>query len=473
MKKYTFALLAGVMMVAAGCKDSTAVRPQDAPTADALQGELRRSSLQTLAIALLAADRQTFVGTGSAYPILANIYARDIYRLDPSEPRYLNETIVNTPDRGSFAGGGGWAGQYVTIRQANTLLAAAATPAPNAFSTAELAAVRGFAQTLKAIAYYRILEMRDTLGVAFQNDDPTNTVPATLACKKDMINYVAALLDSANTNLVAAGNITFPWSAFPTGMSAFGRNYRSVPNFVLFNRGWKGKVNFYRGMDHQNPQPALFTTAIAELTQALGGAAPGAVPASTFQTGLYYVFVPAGTEAAPNPYSDTRIGINPALDSLMAGDTRASKIVTRSSVTIQGITLTKTLARSVPSTANQSAPLPVLKDEELVLLRAQAYFEAGQFANGYLDLNSVHTAYGLAPWAPSVDINTARSNLLYDKRYSLLGEGVQRLVDLRAYSRLNAANYPAQTATDAYNTAFPVPKAEFDARGGNVTPVCT
>jgi hypothetical protein len=473
MKKYTFALLAGVIMVAAGCKDSTAVRPQDAPTADALQGELRRASLQTLAIALLAADRQTFVGTGSAYPILANIYARDIYRLDPSEPRYLNETIVATPDRGSFAGGGGWAGQYVTIRQANTLLGSATTPAPGVFSAAELAAIRGFAQTFKAIAYYRVLEMRDTIGVALQNDDPTVTTPAALICKKDMINYVAALLDSANTNLVAAGDIAFPWSAFPSGMTAFGRDYRRVVNFVRFNRGWKGKVNFYRGMDHQNPQPALFTTAITELTQALGGAAPGAVPAASFQTGMYYVFVPAGTEAAPNPYSDTRIGINPALDSVQAGDTRGSKIVTRTATTIQGITLTKTLLRSVPSSANQSAPLPVLKDEELVLQRAQAYFEAGDFANGYLDLNSVHTAYGLAPWVPSVDINTARSNLLYDKRYSLLGEGVQRLVDLRAYSRLNAANYPAQTATDAYNTAFPIPKAEFDARGGNVTPVCS
>jgi hypothetical protein len=472
MKKYIFALLTGVL-VASGCKDSTAVPPQDAPTSDALAGELRRASLQTLAIALLAADRQTFVGTGSAYPILANIYARDIYRLDPSEPRYLNETIVATPDRGSFAGGGGWAGQYVTIRQANTILSALTTPAAGVFSAAELSAAKGFAQTFKAIAYYRVLEMRDTIGVALQKDDPTDVVPAAIICKKDMINYVAALLDSANTNLTAAGNITFPWSAFPTGMFAFGRNYRSVPNFVLFNRGWKGKVDFYRGMDHQNPQPALFTTAIAELTQALGGAAPGAVPASTFATGMYYVFVPAGTEAAPNPYSDTRIGINPAVDSLLPGDTRSSKIVTRSTTTIQGITLTKTLARSVPSTANQSAPLPVLRDEELVLLRAQAEFEAGQFANGYLDLNSVHTNYGLAPYVPSVDINQARSDLLYDKRYSLLGEGVQRLVDLRAYSRLNATYYPKQTATDVYNTAFPIPKAEFDARNGDVTPSCS
>lgn len=472
MKRYTFALLAGVL-VAAGCKDSTAVAPQDAPTADALAGALTRSSLQTLAIALLASDRQTFVGTGSAYPILANIYARDIYRLDPSEPRYLNETIVNTPDRGSFAGGGGWSGMYVTIRQATTTLQALANPSPNVFSAAELAAATGFAQTFKAIAYYRVLEMRDTIGVALQKDDPTDTDPAALICKKNMITYVAALLDSANTNLVAAGNIAFPWSAFPSGMTAFGRDYRRVTNFILFNRGWKGKVDLYRGLDHQNPNPALFTTAITELTQALGGAAPGAVPASTFGTGMYYVFVPAGTEAAPNPYSDTRIGINPALDSVRAGDTRASKIVTRTAVTIQGITLSKTLVRAVPSSANQSAPLAVLRDEELVLLRAQAEFEAGQFAQGYADLNSVHTNYGLAAYVVSVSLDQARSDLLYDKRYSLLGEGVQRLVDLRAYSRLNATYYPKQTATDAYNTAFPIPKAEFDARGGDVTPSCT
>jgi starch-binding outer membrane protein, SusD/RagB family len=135
--------------------------------------------------------------------------------------------------------------------------------------------------------------------------------------------------------------------------------------------------------------------------------------------------------------------------------------------------LTKTLLKSVPSTANQSSPLPVLRDEELVLLRAQAEFEAGQFVNGYLDLNSVHTNYGLAAYPVSVSIDQARTDLLYDKRYSLLGEGVQRLVDLRAYSRLNETNYPHQTAAgDVHNTAFPIPKAEFDARGGNITPVC-
>jgi hypothetical protein len=472
MKKYIIALAAGALLTTA-CKDSTVVAPLDQPTATALSGALTKVGLQTLATALLGADRAVWAGTGSAYPILANIYSRDIYRLDPSEPRYLNETIVGTPDPGSFAGGGGWAGMYVTIRQGTTMLAALENPAPNTFSDAELAAARGFAQTWKAIDYYRVAEMRDTVGIALQADDPNSTTPAPIICKTKMLAYVAALLDSANTNLVAAGNINFPWTQFPTGMTAFGRDYRKVTNFILFNRGWKGKVDFYRGLDHQAPAPALFTTAITELTQALGGAAPGAVPSSQFATGLYHVFVPAGTEGVANPYSDTRIGINPALDSLQAGDTRASKITTRTYSAVQGITMTKDLVVAVPSTANQSRPIAVLRDEELVLLRAQAYFEAGQFANGYADLNSVHTSYGLAAWPVSTSLQTARSNVLYDKRYSLLGEGVQRLVDLRAYSRLNATNYPKQTTADAYNSAFPIPKAEVDARLGNIAPSCS
>jgi len=474
MKKYIIGMAAGVLLVSA-CRDSSVVAPnRDSPTAAQLTGQLNRTSLQTLAIGLLSADRNTFVGSGSTYPILAEIYARDIYRLDPSEGRYLGETILNPPDPGSFAGGGGWAGMYVTIRQANTLLQALDNPAEGVFSDAELSAVTGFAQTYKAIAYYRVLELRDTIGVALQGDDPNAvTTPAPIVCKKNMLAYVAALLDSANTNLAAAGNIKFPWGSFPSGMTAFGRDYRQVSNFILFNRAWKGKVDFYRGIDHQNPTPALFTQSIAELTQALGGAAPGAVPASQFKTGMYYVFIPAGSEAAPNPFSDRRIGINPALDSVRAGDTRASKIVTRATATIQGVTLTKTLVNAVSNAANQAAPLAVIRDEELVLLRAQAEFEAGQFVQGYADLNSVHTSYALAAYPVSVALNQARSDLLYDKRYSLLGEGVQRLVDLRAYARLNAINYPKQTLTDAYNSAFPIPKAEFDARNGDVTPSCT
>jgi hypothetical protein len=111
----------------------------------------------------------------------------------------------------------------------------------------------------------------------------------------------------------------------------------------------------------------------------------------------------------------------------------------------------------------------------VVLLRAQAYFEAGQFANGALDLNSVRTSYGLAPIAVPADIATARAALLYEKRYSLFFEGPQRLVDLRAYGLLKAGITAPEGPNDPFNTAFPIPKTEGDARGGRdkLTPVCS
>jgi hypothetical protein len=78
----------------------------------------------------------------------------------------------------------------------------------------------------------------------------------------------------------------------------------------------------------------------------------------------------------------------------------------------------------------------------------------------------VRTAYGLTPYAVFADQASARTALLYEKRYSLMFEGPQRLVDLRAYGLLKAGSTPAELASDPFNTAFPIPKAEADARGG-------
>ena len=300
MRKYTTtALVLGAAALVGACKDSTVVNPTDAPTAEALTGQpLSRGGLATLATGILAADRNVYVGTGSTYPIIANIWAREEVRLDASEPRYVNETLRGAPDYGSFAGGGGWLGQYTAVRQENTMLQALDNPLPDAFSDAEIAAGKGFARTWKGIDYYRVVELRDTVGMALQKDDPNDLVPAPLLCKSSALNYVAALLDSANTELTTASTGTgkisaFPW-AVPSGMKGFGRDYSQISNFIKFNRGWKGKVDLYRALNRPAPaggtKSALLTASIAELTAALGGAAPGAVSSASFTNGLYHVF---------------------------------------------------------------------------------------------------------------------------------------------------------------------------------------
>jgi hypothetical protein len=466
MKRYTTIALAAAALAAVGCKDNPVANPIDNPV---VGGQV---TLQQLVTGVLAQDRLS--ANVFAYAIEAGIWSRDVYRIDASEPRFVQETLGGNPDPGSFAGGGAWTNYYVAIRAANSLILQlpdiAAKPG-SGLTPEEVAATAGLLRTIKALDYWRVIEMHDTVGATIQTDDPAAVTD--IRCKEAVLSYIAALLDSANADFTAAGGATVIPVELPTGFTDFGRDYSVVSNLVLFNRGLKGKVDFYRALDRKNPTPALFATAITELTQALGGAAPGAVPPADFAKGPYYVFVPGGSENTPNTISDAKIGLNPLVgDSVQSGDTRASKIVPRTTLTGFGLSTSITYVGAVASTANQSAPLGILRDEELVLLRAQAYIEAGQLANAILDINDVRTSYGLAPVAP-VDKTSAINAVLYEKRYSLLFEGPQRTDDLREYGRMNATYLRPETSSDPYNSALPIPRGELNARSLTTNPACT
>jgi len=470
MRKYTIALT-GLLVAAAACADNTVVTPENAPTTDALTGALTTAGVKTLAVGVLAQDRAVVSAVG--YFLFPSIYSRDAYRIDSNEPRFVTETLGGTPDPGSFAAGGSaYTGAFTAIRAATSLLTALPGAPTSQITTAQNQTTAGLIQTFEALAYYRVLETRDTVGVPIQNLDPAVVSP--LSCKSVVLNTIAALLDSANASLASAGAAgALPFTP-PTGFTAYGRDYSKASNLILLNRGLKGKVDVYRGLQHTNPVSGAFTLAITELTQALGGAAPGAVSPSTFQNGAYVTFVAGGTENTPNPFVDAKIAVNPkASAALQPGDTRASKIIARTTLAGNGLTSNFTfVGASTANTANLTRPFAILRDEELVLLRAQAYFEAGQFANGAADLNSVRTSYGLAAIPVPGDITTARTALLYEKRFSLFFEGPQRLVDLRAYGLLKAGLVTPELPGDPFTTAEPIPKAEADARGNNLTPVC-
>jgi starch-binding outer membrane protein, SusD/RagB family len=466
MKRYKTIGLAAALALAAGCKDNPVANPIDNPV---VGGQV---SLQQLVTGILATDRNAV--TGFAYAIEPGIFARDVYRIDASEPRFVQETLGGNPDPGSFSGSGAWAAYYTAIRAENSLLLGldqiASTPGTE-LTPDEVNATRGFVRTMKALDYWRIIEMHDSVGATIQTDDPAAVTD--IRCKPAVLAYIASLLDSANADFGAAAPATEMPVTMPSGFTDFGRDYSVVSNLIKFNRGLKGKVDFYRGLDRTSPQPALFATAIAELTEALGNAAPGAVPPADFTKGPYYVFVPGGSENTPNPIADSKIGLNPLVDdSVQAGDTRASKIVPRDPLAGFGISTDITFVKAEATTENEGAPLGILRDEELVLLRAQAEIEAGQFANAILDINDVRTNYGLTAIAP-VGKTALIDAVLYEKRYSLLFEGAQRVDDLREYGRLSATFLRPETTTDPYNAALPIPRPELNVRGVTSNPACT
>src|ERR1019366_5161213 len=268
MTKRTLALVAGLALATA-CKDATTVPDLNNVSSSLLSTGLNRASVQLLVTGLLNQDRGNW---GETYIVFTESMARDLYRIDPAENRWITQTIGGLPDPSSFVGGGLWGGYWTAI---------------------------------KALAYWQVLEARDTVGLPIAVDQPFGTPPAPFVCKEDALAYVSALLDSAYNSLLAAGATPFPLT-LPAGFTQAG-NYSTPTAFAAWNRGWKGKIEYYRGIDHQKPNAGSYTTAIAALTQALG-----TLSAATLENSPYYTYSTA-PGAGENPFGgDIAVHLNPS-----------------------------------------------------------------------------------------------------------------------------------------------------------------
>jgi hypothetical protein len=485
MTKRIAALVASLALLGA-CKDSTSVSDLNNVSAETLKGGLNPATGQLLVTGLFNQYRNSAIGN---YVVFPETMARDAYRIDKAEPRYISELIGSVqPDAGAFTGQGVFAGFFVGIRSANTLIAAVknATDA-SGVNAAERSSLLGLARTMKALNYWNVMEMRDTVGMPIDLDQDINAPPAPWHCKQNVLAYVSALLDSAAADLGAAS------AAFPVTLPAGYRDFAGTPaKFLKFNRGIKAKVELYRGLSPSSQGgtgAAGFNNAIAALNASFMQTAD--VSAAGLAQGVYENYSTASGETA-NSLVDAALHLNPAVrDSLQAGDLRGAKIVQTAidpatnqpkvySMTVGTNTVATTYdyAFSLGSTSLTHA-LPILKNEELLLLRAQAAIELNDLVTARTYLNYVRQgAGGLAPYGVFTSQAQARSALLYEKRYSLLMEGPQRLVDLRAYGLLNGTNFRPGTVNspitgDVFTSTLPIPINELNARGGTAPKTCS
>jgi hypothetical protein len=464
------AMLAAVaaLLTVGACKGDVTVPEQNAISVNtALSGGLTRPTLQLLETGLVNRDR---INLDQLYLAFTQTMQRDVYRLDDAEPRFITEILGPSPDPSGFVGGGVFDQFYNAVRTANIILDSLPTAKDPAapYTAAELSAIRGFTRTFKALELYRALEGRDSLGVPIDVDVPVDVVPGPIRCKANVLAYLTALLDSAAIDLAAAGSTPFPF-ALPAGFSSNGA-FNTPAGFLAFNRGLAGKLEFYRALDHQRPDPSALGRALTDLNASFLSTSP-----ADFGIGVYHIFSTAPNETA-NPLADAALHLNPAVgDSIQPGDLRASKITACVSGCAKlGVSTPFDAVVTQPNATNLSRPFPILRDVELVLLRAQVEIEMGNFAAATSDINAVRVGDGGLPPIPLLaDRESARSAVLYEKRYSLLLEGPQRLSDLRAYGRLNGTFLKKERPTDSFVSALPIPKQEADARGGNVTPVCS
>jgi hypothetical protein len=428
------------------------------------------TALQLLATGLLVDQR----GTRAGLITNTGILGREMYTYTPQEGRntthYLIGITVNGKqelDPAGFATGS-WGGEFGAIRDIynfkNTVNNSTRTAADKAGALA-------LAETIEALMQFEILQTRDTLGT-ITDVKPNPFDLAVFVTRDSGYKYAMNILDDAATKLASAGS-SFPFTLGPGfGSAVAGANFNTPATFLQFNRALKARVAVnYATLGGGS---AAWQAALTALGQSFINA--GATTRSAFDVGVYDTYAPSpdspnGLTQATNTnlYAHMSIQTDAQIQAGGQPDARYLAKVRTGLPSRQGpiagglpTSAASTLGYSIWPTT--SSPIPVIRNEELILLRAEAKLGTGDKAGAIADLNIVRVNSGglpaltLTAASPDSAVITA---ILYEKRYSLMMEG-HRWSDVRRYGRLNTLplDIPSGPNQSFVAKVMPIPQGE-------------
>ena len=398
-----------LFLFAVACEDLDFPDPNSPSTASA--------TVQSLVTGAEAGMRASL----SNYLIGVSSVGREAYHFEPAAPRYTGELIHGPLDPGGFVVYSSWNSRYRVVKNSRLLM-----------EKSEDKGVEGFAKTVEAYQLLLALNMQNNNGIKVA---PYNGLDSDPVSKTAAFTEVAKLLDEANTALDGAG------STFSFKLSSGFSGFDTPSTFKQFNRALRGRVAVYMGE---------WDVALTALGQSFMD------PAASMDKGVYHVFGSGQGDNANGMYENPNASYVRTMAHMSfktdaeAGDPRyTSKVVERADTTTYD-GLKSNLAVSVWSGAYD--PIAVVRNEELVLLKAEA--NIGKGGDGLTEINAVRSAHGL-----SAASTGGIDQLLHEKRYSLFMEG-HRWVDMRRYSKTGSLPNDRSDRGDKVFDSFPLPEAE-------------
>ncbi len=395
----------------AGCTSDLSVPNLNAPTAG---GAVSRSTVVADAQGLIAFVR----GLAEQGVRFQGVWGRESYDLRPQEPRTYTDYLIGPRDPNSFATNTYFGGNYTAIVNARTLITA--VKGVTDMTDAEREAVRGWAQLVQAYAYAQMAINHPGWGAPLEPpSDPTGAL-APVATQAELYARAVALFDSAATHL-QAGGAAFPFS-FTPGFSAFA----TPAGLLKVDRALEARTLKYMGkwpetltaLQASFVDASAATSAGVFLDHGTADGQNGTNPFFNVPTDYIHPRIRAEAQKQPDGSLDARVG---------------EKLKAIAPVTVFGITVS-----DVPVLYNSpTAAFPLVKNEELLLIRAEAELAMGNAAAALADVNAVRVGSGhLAPLPASAAGAGLLDEILYEKRYSLLWEGGFTYLDALQYNRL-------------------------------------
>lgn len=387
------------------------------------------------------------------YFIDVGVIGREYWRFSSADPRFTSDLLgqAGVLDNNSFFTTRPWGARYATIRNACTLLQALeVTTEP--LSDAEVAAARGFANTW--IAYQLLLNLNLTYDNGIRIDVcPLGETPPVVAPADAALEDLAEILDTAAADLQAAADADAEFF-FPILM---GGGFDAPADFLGFNRAIAARVATYS----ENWQRALDLVGASFLDT--GDLDDGAV--HIFSTGAGDLTNPFFID--PQNAAGDALVAHPSFVNDIARDgdgnvidERFSKVQLR--VNEDGDPNPATLddlsgSYGVFRYESNSAPIPIIRNAELLLIRAEANIQLGNFGDAVEDLNAIRNAAGLGDYDGDESESALIDELLRQRRYELYAEG-HRWIDVRRYGRLDTL--PIDREGDQVFEQFPIPANE-------------
>lgn len=429
INRYTLTMLVVVASLASCKKEYGNL---NSPTVEDYLINASRDQLNGLVTGTLSAMRNN-LGT---YLDVVGVMGREMYRFSSADPRFVTELLGSestTLNNTGFYITNPWASRYRAVKNANVLIEAATNSTQ--ISDAERKGYIGLAKTLKAHELLLNLNLTYTNGIRVDVADQNNLGP--ILNYDESIAAIAGLLDEGKTDLTGSA-IVFTLSSGFTGFS-------DAAGLIKFNRALAARVAAYR-----KQWPAALT-ALNESFFDLNGSFDLGV-SHQFSTGsgdqLNSAFFPQ------NQNGEVRLAHPSYITDILPGDDRAAKATLRtSSASNTGLSSN----RDVWVYTSSTAPIPIIRNEELILIYAEAKINTTALPDAIVALNRIRTEHNLTPYAGAVTANALITEMLFQRRYSLFFEG-HRWVDMRRYDRL--AQLPIDRVGDDVWTAMPIPQTE-------------
>ena len=269
------------------------------------------------------------------------------------------------------------------------------------------------------------------------------------------------------------------WSALPFKLHSGFSGFNTPATFRQFTAGLLARVLAYRASLGVNGCAVRSATCYQPVLTALGQSFLN--PGGNFTTGVYQVFSQASGDLAnlasmPYTYILAHAHVDQGVKTKPDG-TPDNRFLTK----VRAVT---PLGPNSPALGIRSgwqytiyptltSPMPIIRNEELILLRAEAEYFTGATAAALADINIIRTqSGGLAPRGAFTSDDDFISELLYNRRESLAFEG-HRWIDVRRFGLLNTLPIDSNDPTASPSMLpqiiidhLPVPPSECLIRKG-------